>query len=150
VPGGDHQMVRSSYSALLPGGGWGSAPSWPPTRSISWIARPNPREGLHRGGAQGEQGACVRTVRRGRAPRRARLNTGVQDQGAEDRQAALPVRLAFEQSPTLARRGSSLRHEHGGACCDPVSRASARERISEAISVASVESNRLIPWTSGW
>ena len=51
-------------------------------------------EGRHRGRAQGKQGPGVRTVRRGGAARRAVIDAGVEDQGAADRQAALPVGVA--------------------------------------------------------
>src|SRR6266850_2336164 len=51
-------------------------------------------EGRHRGRAQGKQGPGVRTVRRGHAARRTGIDAGVEDQAAEDRQAAFPVRVA--------------------------------------------------------
>src|SRR5438552_981026 len=60
-------------------------------------------EGRHRGRAQGKQGPGVRTVRRGHAARRTVIDAGVEDQAAEDRQAALPVRVTTALEPPSAQ-----------------------------------------------
>src|SRR2546423_649028 len=72
--------------------GW--AAEAPSGREPAGLYACDSREGRHRGRAQGKQGPGVRTVRRGGAARRAVIDAGVEDQGAADRQAALPVGVA--------------------------------------------------------